>query len=176
MLGSVQLWREAIRLTPLGMVKRRGRSSTLKSAADAWAAGDKGGIGGWWQTGPAVTPDTCGWLSLQFTRADLPEEFDLPENRQHCISSLELLAQLALLRGRCVPGFSRHAVCIKQMSDNTPTEGAVNKLFTTSKPLMHFLQPLVATAVTNGIELQVDHEPGIQTCGLTVCPVTPQIR
>lgn len=36
----------------------------------------------------------------------------------------------------------------------------MNKCFTTSRPLVYFLQPLVATAVPLGVELSIDHEPG----------------
>ena len=37
----------------------------------------------------------------------------------------------------------------------------MNKLFTTSKPMVWLLQPLVATAVSLGVELSVDHEPSL---------------
>ena len=87
-LGSVSLWREAIRLTPLGMVLRKSPDSGLHSAADAWAAGLVGGIGGWWQLSPAEPPESCGWCSLQLGRHDVPANFDLPEGLQHCIPSL----------------------------------------------------------------------------------------
>ena len=160
MLPSVSLWREAIRLTPLAMTMRPSAINKFGAVADAWAAGDAGGIGGWWQTSTSESPASFGWFELQFKRSDFPSDFELPLDLNHCISSLELLAQLALLRGRNRLGYSSHKMALRQLSDNTPTEGAINKLFTTSKPMIWFLQPLIATAVSLGVELTVDHEPG----------------
>ena len=74
MVPSVRLWYEAIRLTPLAMTMRRSVVSHLGAAADAWAAGDAGGIGGWWQTSTSEAPASFGWFELQFSRSDFPAD------------------------------------------------------------------------------------------------------
>ena len=95
-------------------------------------------------------PSSVGWLSLQLSAADFPAEFEMPEHLLRAVSSLELLAQAR----------NRHKISPRQSSDNSATEGSINKLLSTSRPLVHFLQPLVAKAVGMGIELQIVHEPG----------------
>ena len=124
--SSVSLWKNAIRLSPQAMVMRRSPTWRLASAADAWATGARGGIGGWWQTCASTDPKSFGWFDVQLSFSDFPVEWDLPENLQRCISSLELFAQLALLLGRFEPGRNRQKIAIRQSSDSTPTEGAIN--------------------------------------------------
>ena len=70
------------------------------AAADAWAAGDVGGIGGWWQTSTSESPTSFGWLSLHFRRSEFPEDFNLSEDLHNCIASLALMAHRALLQCR----------------------------------------------------------------------------
>ena len=41
-----------------------------------------------------------------------------------------------------------------------PGRGSNKQVFTASKPLIWFLQPLIATTVSVGVELSVDHETG----------------
>ena len=102
---------------------RRHPSVKLGAAAIAGAAGDRGGIKCVWQLSASESTGSCGWFSLQFSRSAFPTAWDIPVDLQKCIASLELLAQAALLTGRCVPGYKRHKVSLRQSSDNTPTEG-----------------------------------------------------
>ena len=94
---SVFLLLHSMRLSPLGMVVRRSPTWSLASAADAWATGSKGGIGGWWQRTASEDPNSFGWFSLQFDVGDFEDHLGLPEHLQNAISSLELFAQLVLL-------------------------------------------------------------------------------
>ena len=57
-------------------------------------------------------------------------------------------------------GHSRLSLCLPTESDNTPTEGGVNKLFTTSWPLSEFLNLIASWSSANGVTIQVSHVAG----------------
>ena len=81
---------------------------------------------------------------------------------QRNIACYELLAQTVLLafRGRFIPAGT--PMMMHGFSDNTPTEGAVNKLFTTARPLCHFLQNLAAWTSRWRLSMEISHIPGEQ--------------
>ena len=60
-----KLWLYQIRGTPLmrPMVHCK-PPNNLSMRADAWAAGDKLGIGGWWSLHPNPSISECSWFSL----------------------------------------------------------------------------------------------------------------
>ena len=67
--------------------------------------------------------------------AEFPSDWGLAGDTQRFIACWETLAQQALLelRAQTVRGFCQEVV-YKQDCDNSPAEGAGNKLFTTSPP------------------------------------------
>ena len=95
------------------------------SAADAWAAGDHAGIGGWWSSRDDDPWHAVHWFSLQFSTEDLRRWAPLRGDLQKEIAWLELIAQVALLMLKCKfeegprPGSSSVQWC-----DNAATVGA----------------------------------------------------
>ena len=88
------------------------------------AEGDTVGIGSW-----LCTKNGLDWFSAIWSVSEVREVWpQLRKDAEKYIACFETLAQLALL----------------QMADNTPTEAAVNKLFSTAWPLSFFLR-LVAS-------------------------------
>ena len=47
-------------------------------------------------------------------------------------------------------------------SDNSPTQAAINKLFTTAFPLSFFLEKVASWAHARGLALELGHVPGIK--------------
>jgi hypothetical protein len=128
-------------------------------AADAFAAGSNVGIGGWSWKSP--TDSTICWFSLQLTVSEFPVGWQMNINAQRNIAAYELLAQTALLMMRLQQLPCQFLkISFRQSSDNTPTEGCVNRLFTTSQPLCFFLQNFTAWATLARAEVQIDHIPG----------------
>ncbi|CAE7456566.1 unnamed protein product [Symbiodinium sp. KB8] len=85
----------------------------------------------------------------------------LTKDAQKYIACFETLAQLALaMRAKAHHGHSCMNICLPAESDNTPTKGGVNKLFTTSWPLSEFLDLIASWSSANGIMLQVSHVAG----------------
>ena len=85
----------------------------------------------------------------------------LTKEAQRYIACFETLAQLALaMTAKAHHGHSRMNICLPTESDNTPTEGGTNKLFTTSWPLSEFLGLIASWSSANGITLQVAHVVG----------------
>ena len=126
--------------------------------ADAYAIGEQCGIGG------AIIFPTgqCSWFSLPM----LPQDFKnlhipLHDNLQKDISSLETLAQIALvyITIQFCPG-SRIPIRIPTLSDNTTAEAISNKLFTTKMPLALFLEKLSMLVSVSNMEIDISHIPG----------------
>ena len=126
--------------------------------ADAFAAGSKSGIGG------VITfpSGMCKWFSLpisldEFQSLNIPMHEDLQKD----ISSLETLAQVALLFivAQFQPGY-RMALRVPALSDNSGAESVSNKLFTTTMPLALFLEKLSLLVASSGITFDVSHIPG----------------
>ena len=106
--------------------------------ADAYATGDKCGIGG-----AIIFPSgQCSWFSLQLASQDFTQlQIPMHDNLQKDISSLETLAQIALvyITIQFFPG-SRIPIKIPTLSDNTTAEAVSNKLFSTQMPIALFLE------------------------------------
>ena len=81
---------------------------------------------------------------------------------QSVISSLEAVAQLALLWLRLEAGSGRKAshlghVCIRQQCDNEGVVGAASKGSSMKKPLCYVLQALSFWAIRRGVALKLSH-------------------
>ena len=127
--------------------------------ADAFANQDLCGIGG------AITFPSgkqC-WYSLRLTANDFSLlKIPMHDNLQKDISSLETLAQIALvfIVIRHFPGF-RIPLRMAALSDNTAAESVSNKLFSTQMPLALFLEKLSLLVSSSSIEVAVSHIAGI---------------
>ncbi|OLP82978.1 hypothetical protein AK812_SmicGene36338 [Symbiodinium microadriaticum] len=85
----------------------------------------------------------------------------LTKDAQKYIACFETLAQLALaMTAKAHHGHTRLSLCLPTESDNTPTEGGVNKLFTTAWPLSEFLSLIASWSSANGVTIQVSHVAG----------------
>ena len=127
------------------------------AAADACAERSTVGIGGW-----IITKSHVAWFSETWTMTDLRQTWPfLTKTAQSYISSFEALAQFALLQTayRLVQ-HSHYQFSLPTGSDNTAAESSLNKLFTTTWPLCHFLKAVASWAHAKGIALQVSHIPG----------------
>ena len=93
------------------------------------AEGDQVGIGGW-----VSTKHSLAWFAEAYTMEEIRAFWPfLTKDAQKYIACFETLAQLALaMTAQAHHGHSRLSLCLPTESDNTPTEGGVNKLFTTS--------------------------------------------
>ena len=83
------------------------------------------------------------------------------ENLQKDISSLETLAQIALVfvATRFQPGF-RIPIKIPTLSDNSAAESISNNLFTTTMPLALFTEKLSILISSTGIDVDTSHIAG----------------
>ena len=141
--------------------------------ADAHAEGNCLGIGGW-----AGFPgrDWCRtelrWFSVQFTINDFPASWNLQEactsdrtNRlegHRIIAGLETLAQTVLLvmtrdflAHRCGPCY------LPVESDNAPTVGALNKIFSNKWPMAYFILNFHHWSTQCNFQAEATHVKGI---------------
>ena len=125
--------------------------------ADAMAEGNQVGIGGW-----VSTKHGLAWFAETYTMEEIRTMWPfLTKDAQKYIACFETLAQLALaMTAKAHLGHTRLSLCLPSESDNTPTEGGVNKLFTTSWPLSEFLSLVASWSSANGVTLQVSHVAG----------------
>ena len=97
--AEVRVSREAARnLIQLDVAIRLVQSAgpRVVAAADAFAEGDRAGIGGWWiRPDVRLCPENINWFSYQIYRDDLPEWFRA-EDLASVIGALEALAQFVL--------------------------------------------------------------------------------
>ena len=156
------LWRQAVLngrwRFPLGCLP----PCPGQAAADACASGSAIGIGGWFTLTDACSiPADVWWFALRFEVKDMPSSWDMRADSQRDIASYELLAQLVLfvLRARMQPA-SKCRARLRASTDNTPSEGAGNKLFSTAAPLRHVLHALSAWCACFRCELELDHVQG----------------
>ena len=91
----------------------------------------------------------------------LPEVVGLHGTQNKDIAFYECLAQAFLLFLRapflgtcCMPLVLRH------LSDNAPTQGAANKLFSMVSPLKHGVRLLATLSARTGVTLELGHIPG----------------
>ena len=106
--------------------------------ADAMAEGDQVGIGGW-----VSTKHGLAWFAESYTMEEIRSFWPfLTKDAQKYIACFETLAQLALaMTAKAHLGHTRLSLCLPSQSDNTPTEGGVNKLFTTSLASLRVSEP-----------------------------------
>ena len=84
-----------------------------------------------------------------------------PFDAQKYIACFDTLAQLAIaMTAKSHHGHTRLGLCLPTESDNTPTEGGVNKLFTTAWPLSEFLSLIASWSSAKGVNIQVSHVAG----------------
>ena len=126
-------------------------------AADAWANETVAGLGGW-----ACFGGRLQWFHLELRREMIPKDWNWPESMQRGISSLELLAQLALLSMSVSLAGKQGSiqVCFRQRSDNMPTVGVVAKGLCTAYPLGAALQTLAYACLGYECDLDVAHIAG----------------
>ena len=125
--------------------------------ADAMAEGEQVGIGGW-----VSTKHGLAWFAESYSMNDVRAVWPfLTKDAQKYIACFETLAQLALaMTAKAHLGHTRLSLSLPSESDNTPTEGGVNKLFTTSWPFSEFLSLIASWSSANGVTLQVSHVAG----------------
>eukprot|EP00434_Breviolum_minutum_P019886 symbB.v1.2.017546.t3/scaffold1371.1/size209032/18 len=102
------------------------------------------------------------WFHLELRREMIPKDWNWPESMQRGISSLELLAQLALLSMSVGLAGKQCSiqVCFRQRSDNMPTVGVVAKGLCTAYPLGAALQTLAYACLSYECDLDVAHIAG----------------
>ncbi len=141
---------------------------TLK--ADAKADEHGIGIGGWLSVEAQPSRGSAYWFAYQLKIEEFPKEWELPPEPQRAIACFETLAQTYLLL------MARHLVCNASLpislslgpaalpleSDNTPTVGATNKLFTNKWPLAYFVINFAYWSRMCDIQAEVTHVPGAQ--------------
>ena len=126
--------------------------------ADAFAANDRAGIGG----AVHFPSGLCKWFSLPLCRADFSAlNIPMHDNLQKDISSLETLAQIALvfITTRFQPRF-RIPIGIPTLSDNSAAESVSNSLFTAAMPLALFTEKLSILISSTGIDVDTSHIAG----------------
>ena len=150
-------WKDLCLLPPRMYQIRFPAFLDCEAAADASAAADRFGLGGFLSVN-----GTTIWFSECFTLRDFAfANLDLraPANKE--ITSFETLAQLALVWAlhQHVPS-GRISVRIPSGSDNTGTESVANSLYTSAKHLCFFAQRLALLSSWCGIYLDVSHIAG----------------
>ncbi|CAE7038940.1 unnamed protein product [Symbiodinium sp. CCMP2592] len=130
----------------------------VEMAADACASGVSIGIGGWVK----FPGQDCLWFSERLTVQDfLDRSVPVDSDANLDIVSYETLAQVGLVRlfaSACVGG--RMRLQLPAFTDNSGTEAACNKMFTTVQPLAHFVQRLATVAWQSAITLDATHVSG----------------
>ena len=130
------------------------------SAADAWAQGTDAGIGGWYSPTQNPSLDDIFWFHLHIKREDVPQEID---DLQRMIASLETLAQVVLIVvTQHIRTGTRTCVTLPLNTDNTPTEGAVNKLYSIKEPMKSYFQLLAWQCLRLQVVPVARHLPGVK--------------
>ena len=94
---AARIWQSAFAsLSPSLPIKRR-PLSMLPAAADAMAAGELIGIGGWFCLSEVPVASDAFWFMEQFSMAEFPSDWGLSGDTQRYIACWETLAQQALL-------------------------------------------------------------------------------
>ena len=125
MLKAAKLWQSALQQGPLLLHCCPRIWCNEHAAADAWAAGDRAGFGGWWLSDPEQPWWTCRWFSFELSATDLRKWAPIREDLQSEIAWCEMLAQVVLLalRGREGLGLPVKSKS-RQKCDNEATVGA----------------------------------------------------
>ena len=132
--------------------------------ADAHAAGDEIGIGGWECLGGLDTKE-ARWFSIKLNRRNAPWAFRSGEPFR-TIASLELLGTLlsVMVFGEGTEPAQAHLVTISGTTDNRGNSFAVARLLTTKFPLIAFLMALSALLARKGWLLDLSWVPRGQNC------------
>ena len=155
----LEFWRAWAALPPQMYPLQQPVCFTIHAAADAMAAGESFGIGGFVRlpNGEEV------WFSEFFNVADLAfTKVAFSPLAQRDITCYEALGQMALLLclARHCPG-SRLSVRMSTWCDNTGAESASDKLYSSRAPLCFVVQRLALLSIRTGILLDVSHIPGV---------------
>ena len=153
----LQLYKQWLSNSPY-MLLRPKRVWQGLAAADAFAAGELCGIGGFIRTPSGDTH----WFSERYTSQQFTDlSIDLESDLQKSITSMETLAQIAILWISCktYPGH-RIPITLPSFSDNTGAESGSNRLFSTKKPQCWFLEKLCLLSTMSGMEMNVGHIAG----------------
>ena len=119
---AARLWCAALRGGALLLNCRSRERWPGMAAADAWAAGNRAGIGGWWKSDPCGPWWSVHWFHLEMSARDLQPWIPLRGDLQKEIAWFELLAQIVLLVLKCHGtrgGLGGHDSV--QMCDNSAT-------------------------------------------------------
>ena len=135
--------------------------------ADAWAAGDQAGIGGWWTWDNEVTPAGVYYFHLPISAKDLPLHWGCSvDDLSKIIATLELVAQLVLLKGRLatapasLPRKSRRTSF--QFCDNSAVVAATGRWLSTKAPLDKALQAVGWHCLAADVVPVVCHVAGVR--------------
>ena len=154
----LQLFKQWLANSPPFVLLRPKRIWQGLAAADAFAAGDTCGIGGFIRSPTGETH----WFSERYTLQDfIALKIDLDSDLQKSITSMETLAQIAIMwiSSRVHPGH-RIPITLPSFSDNTGAESGSNRLFSTKKPQCWFLEKLCLLSTMSGMEMDVSHIAG----------------
>ena len=154
----LQLYKQWLSNSPPYMLLRPKKVWQGLVAADAFAAGDLCGIGGFVRSPSGETH----WFSERCTRQQFADlNIDLESDLQKSITSVETLAQIAILWISCRI-YPRHRIPITlpSFSDNTGAESGSNGLFSTKQPQCWFLEKLCLLSTMSGMEMNVSHIAG----------------
>ncbi len=137
-------------------------------AADAWAADDTAGIGGWWcPDNGTADPRSMRYFYMELSPSMFPEWMGMRPTAEKDISFYEALAQLVLFVKRAddaeVKGPARavtEAVKVRHLCDNMSAVGATNKLFSSAVPMCWCMQALSHHAAKRNARLHLCHIAG----------------
>ena len=153
----LKLWLDWLKLSAPLRSMRSPIQVSVRASADASASGDCFQVGGLIEIIHLVFWFSEGWTVLDLKPFDVPVRPDA----QRDIACYETLAQgflillcLAVCPTVCVP------LHFQSLSDNVAAEASINKLFTTSTPLCHFVEHLAYILVSERLTCDVSHIPG----------------
>ena len=153
----LKLWLDWLKLSAPLRSMRSPIQVSVRASADASASGNCFQVGGLIEINHLVF-----WFSESWTVLDL-KPFDVPvrPDAQRDIACYETLAQgflillcLAVCPTVCIP------LHFQSLSDNVAAEASINKLFTTSTPLCHFVEHLAYILVSERLTCDASHIPG----------------
>ena len=168
--AAARRWQRTIRQAPRVFLCRPFHDLPGVGAADASASKMSACIGGWWHHS-AEAPQLEGifWFSLTLTQKDFPDHYGLHDDLGRDIAFFEALAQLVLFVLRTEPlqnpsklrchGCSMK-IRLRQLCDNAPSIGAINKLHSMAMPLGIVLQAIAHHASIRNASVAVSHIAG----------------
>ena len=137
----------------------------VRSAADAFATGQRAGVGGWWAVSEdALQQSKVFWFSEMLDSTSLPSWLCAKETLQQDIASFEGVAQLCLLVGRTAGQVPPPGVTLRfhQLCDNMGTAASLRKKLSMQVPLSYVLQAVGFHCCRLGICLDPQHVAGVR--------------